>query len=267
LGSLEAYWSKKGRGNDWIGFKKAEKYNASSVFYLVGGSESLDALGKGYKLKNRENAFNNETGYLQKKIEYVQDHLERAIINLNTANSKRHRANIATYTKRKTILTRLLELLESQLAAISEPFDEDGTIKGNPAITDTTTFNAGYTTLPLLIYKTFAGVIHQQNQNYAKISDFVDMEIRSRAKYSIKTKLGEPIINMRTAQLSMMDYIKRQEQANSKLPKIIYITRAKALEYDKQEEKGDTLSRMWNKTKQAIGGDIKTYTKGPNMTL
>jgi hypothetical protein len=72
---------------------------------------------------------------------------------------------------------------------------------------------------------------------------------------------------MRTAQLSMMDYIKRQEQANSKLPKIIYITRAKALEYDKQEEKGDTLSRMWNKTKQAIGGDIKTYTKGPNMTL
>ena len=267
FGLMAAYWDKKGKGNDWVGFKKAEKYNASSVFYLVGGSDSLDALGIGYNAKDRELAFKNETSYLQKKIMYVKDKYAKVIVNLNTAYHNNHAVNISKYELYKDMLDKLLDKLEMSLSNKSEPFDVDGKIKGTTSITDLKIFNDGYTTLPLLIYKTFAGVIHQQNQNYAKISDFVDMEIRSRAKYSIKTKLGDPIINMKTAQMSMMDYIKRQEQMNPKLPKIIYITRAKALEYDRQEEKGSFGSRLLKKAVGAVGNDFKTYTKGPNMTL
>lgn len=242
-------------------------YNASNVFYLVGGSKSLDALGEEYKIKDREGAFNNETNKLQKKIEYVQEWQAKVLVSLNTANSKHHIANISRFKYFKGLLSRLLDKLETELAKKSEPFNEEGKLTGNATITNPQTFNDGYTTLPLLIYKTFAAVIHQQNQNYAKISDFVDMEIRSREKYSIKTALGKPTINMKNAQESMLDYIKRQEQTNSKLPKIIYIKRSQALEYDKQEEKGSIGSRLFKKTIGAVGNDIKTYTKGPNMTL
>ena len=258
---------------------KRPNYNASNVYYLVGGSKLLPQLEASYNVENLQDSIDAKTNVIEGQITYIQEKITQCDVNIAQHVKTPSGAPLLNVWKtRRLVLQKAYNQLNRSLTDLIVPFDKNGTLKTHsttgttpkPTTAGILPFEYGITTLPVLIYVSLATAISRQDQNYVKITDMVDAEIRSRAQYAVKLDITKKILNLPKAHDTIMDFIDRKKQTDRNAPDIIYVSRKQAMEYDKEIEKGGIYSRLKSKTGEAFKRDIDTYTgvgKGPTMTL
>jgi hypothetical protein len=244
-----------------FGTSNEGEFDASNVYYLVGGSKSLPKLATLLQFNVHQTNINKVMDIMEKNTERVKLEVKKATTLLNSAINQ-HKDT----TKEEAILATAeekLNALETDNKDTLAPFDENGNITRTKSnlqrigkgqyTTDINEykkagFKYGEDTLPAVLYNAFTAATTTQGQNYIKLIELIQGELRSRKKYSVKLDLSGKHINYPNAHASLMRFIKTIDG----LDKLIrYITPEKAAELQKQEKGGGIIKRGL----KSIGGN------------
>jgi hypothetical protein len=256
----------------WI--KPHENFNANNVYYLVGGSKTLPTMYEKFNIAANTHSLESVTKEQNAEEAKIIEGITKLNNEIRVYNSKVNHDPQDTASQQKLtelegnlkIETEKLKKLEADIKKIAFPFDENGEIKTPDTEHNIgSNYQYGYTTLPILLYNAFSAAITTQKQNYFKITELLDQELRSRKRYSVKLDIRSSHYNLSVTHDRLMTFLKngKYSKVNTGIS-IMYLTEADAKNYQKDEDRGNILQRGM----QAADTSLMNYLKsGTTSTL